>query len=263
MSSASAAPPASSWSWTGFYLGGNLGYSWGRSSDTLVLSDATTGAVLDSASSNAALNGFIGGGQIGYNWQHDTWVLGIEADLELSGERSNAGVVCPGGTGLPPLPQGFAGQCSAGQPGETITALPVTDQLGQSLDWFGTLRGRLGTTLISPTILPYVTGGLAFGGVHTTNVITGTNFSITGTPSVMSSVIDTHTNRTGWTIGGGVEDALSEHWIARLEYLYIDLGSVTGSVVTPIVTANGHFLAASFSSQVTDNILRAALSYKF
>jgi len=111
--------------------------------------------------------------------------------------------------------------------------------------------------------LPYLTGGLAVGEVHAIDTIGGTNFSITGTPSNVSSVIDTKTTKVGWTIGGGIEDALSAHWIGRIEYLYVDLGSVSGSVVTPIVAPSGNFLAGSFSSHVTDNILRVALSYKF
>jgi outer membrane immunogenic protein len=250
------------WNWTGFYIGGNLGYSWGRSDSTLSLSDAKTGAVLDSATSAVALDGVIGGGQIGYNWQNGRWVFGLEADLQASSERSNTSFLCPGGTGLPPLPAGFAGVCSSGQPGETITALPVTDSLSERLDWFGTVRGRIGH-MISPTVLPYLTGGLAFGEVHTADTISGTNFNIMGTPSAASSLISTNTVKVGWTIGGGFESVLSAHWTGKIEYLFIDLGSVSGSVVTPIIAPTGDFLAASYSSHITDNILRVGINYKF
>jgi outer membrane immunogenic protein len=263
VATASAAPPAPLWSWSGFYIGGNVGYSFGSSKDTLSLSDATTGALLDSASAKSPLDGFVGGGQIGYNWQRDSWVFGLEADYDLSGQKGSTALLCPGATDLPPFPAGFAGVCSAGQPGETIPALPVTDQLNQRLDWFGTVRARVGTTTLAPNFLPYLTGGLAYGEVHTTDLIAGTNFNIMGTPSAVSATINSDTTRLGWTIGGGVDHALSEHWIARVEYLYLDLGSVSGSTVTPIVTASGHFLAASFTSHVTDNIVRVGLSYKF
>ena len=57
--------------WTGFYLGANVGYGW-----------ADVG--VSGASSN--LTGVIGGGQIGYNWQTGPLVIGIEGDFQGSGE---------------------------------------------------------------------------------------------------------------------------------------------------------------------------------
>src|SRR5436190_1712899 len=85
------------YNWTGFYIGGNVGYSWGRDpvdlaatsstrnrvfrafglpAETLV-SDITTAGAPVSASSTANLDGWLGGGQIGYNWQVSTWVVGL------------------------------------------------------------------------------------------------------------------------------------------------------------------------------------------
>src|ERR1043166_790855 len=77
------APPAvvPLWTWTGFYAGVNVGYSWGRSDTTVTVTDATTGALLAVGSSRFDLTGPIGGGQIGYNWQTGNWVLGIETDI--------------------------------------------------------------------------------------------------------------------------------------------------------------------------------------
>jgi len=64
--------------WTGFYVGGNIGYSW-------VNGDASFGnpvfpsfLLLATFSGTERLDGLIGGGQIGYNWQADpAWVLGF------------------------------------------------------------------------------------------------------------------------------------------------------------------------------------------
>jgi outer membrane immunogenic protein len=61
--------------WTGFYVGANIGYGWGR--DT-------------AGGSSTNLNGVIGGGQIGYNWQMNQLVLGVETDFQGSGERATA-----------------------------------------------------------------------------------------------------------------------------------------------------------------------------
>src|SRR5438128_1112183 len=82
--------------WTGFYLGGNIGYSWGFSDSTLTFSDAASGAVLASTSSKFQLNGLIGGGQIGHNWQTGSWVLGLEADIQASAQKGDTSSVCPG-----------------------------------------------------------------------------------------------------------------------------------------------------------------------
>src|SRR5262245_43288978 len=106
-------PPAAVYSWTGWYVGGNVGYSWGDAHTdnagiaTSIASGATT---LPFAGSNTArLNGVIGGGQLGYNYQFaPQWVLGFEADIQASGERGSntfndplSGTICvaagPGG----------------------------------------------------------------------------------------------------------------------------------------------------------------------
>ena len=91
--------PAATYNWTGFYLGGNIGYSWGRSATTQTLNDATTGVALATASSTFDLDGVIGGGQIGYNVQIGNWVWGIEADLQASGQDGGKNFVCPGAPG--------------------------------------------------------------------------------------------------------------------------------------------------------------------
>ena len=69
--------------------------------------------------------------------------------------------------------------------------------------------------------------------------------------------------RVGWTVGAGVEGVVSGNWTAKLEYLYVDLGNVSGSFVTPIVAPSGDFVTASYTSHVTDNILRVGLNYRW
>src|SRR4051794_37803065 len=78
---ASAAPLNSAASWTGFYVGGNAGHSWGRSDTSMPFTDATSGATLNPINTTSKLNGLIGGVQAGYNWQTSNWVLGLEADI--------------------------------------------------------------------------------------------------------------------------------------------------------------------------------------
>ena len=144
-----------------------------------------------------------------------------------------------------------------------VPAFPVTNSLSEKLQWFGTVRGRVGPT-ITPTILAYVTGGLAYGGVSATDTVAGIN--IVGPQGVNGStlvpVAGTFSNtatRVGWTVGAGVEGVVNGNWTAKLEYLYLDLGSVSGSFVTPIVAPSGAFVTASYNSHITDNILKVGL----
>jgi outer membrane immunogenic protein len=240
------------YNWSGFYIGGNVGYSWGRSSTTSSFLDATSGAVLNSGRSSFNMDGVIGGGQAGYNWQNSNWVFGLEADIQGSDEKGSTSNTCPGNTTVftPPLGSStvaaVSSACSLGHAGDTnagnVNGQPVTSSLSQKIDWFGTFRGRIGPT-ITPTFLAYVTGGTIL------------------TP--VSSTFGNSSLRVGWTVGAGVEGVVSGNWTAKLEYLYIDLGNVSGSFVTPIVAPSGAFLSSSYSSHVTDNVVRVGVNYKF
>jgi outer membrane immunogenic protein len=270
-----APPPADPiWTWTGWYVGGNVGYSWGRDHGPITLSDPVAGTLF-SVAGNTHLDGVIGGGQIGYNWQIKNWVYGLEADIQASGQRGNTNLVCPGGTATALTgPAGLAilnGTCSLGHVGDTaagnVPAFPVTDSLSEKLDWFGTFRGRIGPT-VTPKTFAYLTGGLAYGHVNVADTVSGIN--IIGAQGVNGSTlvpvgagVSTGTIKAGWTIGAGIESVLWGNWTGKIEYLYIDLGTVSGSFATPIITPAGNNLIASYSSHVTDNILRVGLNYQF
>jgi outer membrane immunogenic protein len=266
---------AAVYDWTGFYVGGNIGYSWGSSASTLSLSDAASGTILNSASTKFDMDGVIGGGQIGYNWQKSDWVFGLEADIQGSGEKGSTNTSCAGGPTVfvDTTAAAVNGPCTLGHFGDTIAgnvgAFPVTNSLSEKIEWFGTVRGRIGPT-ITPTILAYVTGGLAYGEVRTTNTVSGTNITNPGGQGVDGGTVSTpvtasfgnSSTRLGWTVGAGVEGVVSGNWTAKIEYLYIDLGNVSGSFTTPIVAPSGAFLTSSYTSHITDNILRVGLNYK-
>jgi outer membrane immunogenic protein len=226
--------------WTGFYVGGNIGYSWGRSSDSSTLTN-TAGTVLFASTGTTNLNGAVGGGQIGYNWQIQNFVGGLEADIQGTNEKGTRNYLC--GTGV--CTPAFGG--IAALPGP---AVPVA--LNQKIDWFGTVRGRAGV-LATPTLLLYATGGLAYGEVDSNATIgaASTAFANTGATNF------------GWTAGAGIEGAIGGNWTARLEYLYVDLGKVNGSFLTTINAFGGGVLSANYSSHITDNIVRVGINYKF
>ena len=214
------------YNWTGFYIGLNAGYSWGRQDNDLV--NVVTGVTEFSNSDH--LNGFIGGGQIGYNWQVNQWVFGLEADFQGSGQKGDGTFFIAAVPGI----------VVAGTPASTFN---YTDKL----DWFGTVRGRIGYAMgATGNWLPYVTGGWAYG--H--GEISGTTTSL-GVATSFSGSQD----YSGWTVGGGVEWAFLNNWSAKVEYLYIDFGD--GPTVPVSATRD------IVSGKMTDNILRAGLNYKF
>ena len=222
---------AAVYDWTGYYIGTNVGYSWGRGStngNVTGTSSATTvgvgtvNTVLPTLplTGTADVNGFIGGAQLGYNWQREKWLLGLEGDIQFSNERG-AGDVC-------------TAACPAG----------YVFTRDYKLDWFGTARGRDGF-LPAERILLYATGGLAYG-----------HFSGSSWTLPMNFGTWTSTN-VGWTVGAGVESALGANWSVKLEYLYMDLGSVGGSSAT--VGLNKWV----FDTKFTDSLVRVGLNYKF
>lgn len=184
--------------WSGGYIGVSIGYGWGRSADTSSLGVPP----LFSDTVSSKMNGVIGGAQIGYNLQMQNWLVGLEADFQGTGQSSTHSFTCPAGV-CTVIPGAFAVL-----PGP---AIPVTQR--QQLDFFGTVRGRAGL-VVAPTVLFYATAGLAYGQVDSNSALVGSTRAQNYNP--------------GWTVGGGIEGAIGGGWTAKLEYLYLDLGTVSG-----------------------------------
>jgi outer membrane immunogenic protein len=253
-----APPPAPAYSWAGFYAGGNIGYSWGKASgdlnDPAIAFFSGLGSLPTSFSESLKPKGGIGGGQFGYNYRiNPTWVVGLEADLQASNEHaSNSQSASTNGVFIAPFITG-------------LTSSTVGTTFDARISWFGTARARAGV-LITPTTLLYGTGGLAFGGA-TVSGSGAANINLvaciprigcipTGSASG-AFAFSQSTTKTGWTLGGGVEGALTGNWTWKAEYLYLDLGTESGSV------ADNFGGIASWSAKVTDNIVRVGLNYKF
>lgn len=239
--------------WTGFYVGVNLGYGWGHNAMTGHQIGATniTGGPLELAGgawkNPANIGSFLGGGQIGYNYQiTPTIVLGLEADFQWLKMRSNS-------ASFPGYFSPFWGVNSIGI---------VAGQ--QSIDWYGTLRGRLGITPFAPNFMMYVTGGLAYGKTRSTySYLRSDNVP----PAWMSlggaTASDT---KLGWTAGVGVEWApLSMPNLSlKAEYLYTDLGSTTLTSVGPSITPGVSVFNISVNKHRHEwHTLRAGLNYRF
>jgi outer membrane immunogenic protein len=236
------APVEPPFSWTGFYAGGNLGAGIGHADNSATIDRFLTGLPLPgllngtNSASNAA-DSPIGGGQIGYNWQITNWLVGLEADIQASRQIGSSSITC----------------LACSDDGTNI----VTN-LNQSLDWFGTARGRVGF-LATPDLLFYATGGLAYGDVNVGGTATG-NFNLTTVVLPSSS-----STRVGWTAGAGIEAHLVGNWTTKFEYLYMDLGTVNGGPLplTGIIAPGRTEAGLSYSSHFTDNILRVGVNYHF
>ena len=239
--------------WTGGYAGLDGGYSWGRSSTNITFFNSATGLPIvpppgSITNSRFNLNGGVFGGQIGYNWQaNSNIVLGLETDLQWSGERGSANYLCAsvaiiGGVCMPGLTF-----LPAGATGTSLT-------LSEKIQWFGTFRARAGV-LATPGALLYVTGGAAYGEINENGVLTGFTPGGAATALAFSNSV----TKGGWTVGGGIEGRLgSPRWTGKIEYLYVDYGTVNSTAINTLAG-----VGANISSRVTDNVLRVGVNYHF
>jgi outer membrane immunogenic protein len=194
--------------WTGPYAGVEGGYGWGSA-------EQTDPSGFDSG--RYSTSGGLVGGTLGYNWELPNHiVLGGETDLswaDIGGDSHFNGC--------------GASYCTS------------------KLEMLGTARGRVGFSF--GRVMPFVTGGLAYGDIHGKEGLGYSDPYGSGT-----------TLHTGWTAGGGVEAALAPKWSAKAEYLYTDLGSGR--------TFTDHFSDGSTlpeNVRLKSNIFRVGLNYKF
>jgi outer membrane immunogenic protein len=199
------APMATTYNWTGIYVGGTAGYSKGHlksNNDTTI---------------NHEPDGILGGVHMGANWQWNWIVLGVEADLALTNID-----------------------------GEDNTSLGAFNvDVDSKMKYLGTVRGRLGVA-IDRTLL-YMTGGYAYSEIDGRIRVT-----LGGVPVVSGS---DQISLQGWTIGAGIEHAVTNNVIVRVEYLYVDFGTNTSTVNL------GFAFQDTFKWQ--SHIARAGLSWKF
>lgn len=199
--------------YSGFYAGGILGFG--------DLSSKVSGG---GGSIKGTDKGFTIGGTTGYNWQCDGGLLGIETDISYFNADNNWSASCCGG---------------------------LSESLDSEINWFGTLRARVGI-VGDQNFLIFGTGGLAYGGIdHSFNFQGGEIGSFSQSNS------DTE---IGWTAGGGIEYLLSEHWSFRADALYVDFGSEDHTYTS---TSCGEICTARLSWEDNFWVARAGLTYLF
>lgn len=217
------APPvlAPAFTWTGCYLGANIGAVIGA--DKLDRYTYATGAVLESYSSSKSA--VTVGGQFGCQVQWSWFVFGGEMDLAYSGLDENVG---------------------------SLVAVAGGYNINKQLDWFGT--GRLKAGIAFDRVLVYATGGVAYSKLTS-------NYADPLAPVALANVGAWSDNRIGYTVGGGIEYAITNNWSVKAEYLFLDFGSFNyriGPVATPLA-----FGATAVSIDATEHVARVGFNYSF
>jgi outer membrane immunogenic protein len=207
-------PPPPIFTWSGLYVGGQIGYAWGNDPINVAI------VGIPVASFNDNPKGVIGGAHLGYNLQIAQWVAGLEGTVD--------GTSVTGRTSAPVV------ALRSGVTGSTRSIVQ------------GSIRARLGVAF--DRVLIYGTGGAAFAGFQN-------NYSV-GFPSFLAEQ-DSKT-RTGWTVGGGLEYAVTNNWSIRAEYRYSDFGRSPDFPFSSITLGT-----LSATHHLTENQVQAGFSYKF
>lgn len=224
-------PAASAWRWTGFYGGVNGGYGVGNSSfkEFKYFDPAAppqvgelTHYISSFAPQKVSPQGALAGGQIGYNWQFDRAVVGVEGDAQWSGQKDTA----------------CAMSC--------FTAGGTVETLTQRFNWLATARARLGWA--ERGYLLYVTAGGAWAEIEETDVFAST--------AVHTSTF--RQTKGGWVAGGGIEAWLSGNWTGKIEYLHVDLGSMSHTF--PV--AEPGFTSMGSQSTIRNDVIRVGVNYR-
>jgi opacity protein-like surface antigen/outer membrane protease len=195
-----APPPAPAlWNWTGLYVGGQVGGLVGTSTFSNPYGSSVFGG-------DVTTPGFLSGLQIGYNWTvAPRWVVGLEADGDYL--VSNGTSTCM--------------QASGSIVGSNCKANPRA---------LAALTGRLGF-IPDPEgrTLVYGKGGAAWGNTDTFILpnnaglnaeFGGKRFALSGDDVIQGAPTNRSASAWGWTVGAGVERALTPAWSANLEYDY-------------------------------------------
>ena len=236
-----ASPPTdwSKYTWTGVYLGFQAGYAWGDNNLKIVGFDSSAGSPFN-ANLTDTQAGWIGGAHLGYNYQIDRWVVGVEGTIDTTSfSRTTT------------LPVPFGGSVETAQTKSDVQA---------------TIRGRLGFAWDRALI--YGAAGLAWERFDTLYGLYGNN---SGNPAINGGGYFLGSNeipntRVGWTVGGGVEYAVNDHWSVRGEYRYTNFGSFSNPGIDGGAFENYPGLLGSFlnaNRQLALNQVEVGFSYKF
>jgi len=180
--------------------------------------------VTGSGANSASARSWVGGAHAGYNWQSNSWVYGVETDLSATHLNSAMNTALTDGI--------------------------TTANTNADVDWYGTLRGRLGWT--QGPVLLYGSGGLAYGRVD-----------LNSSMSMPGLTLNTQTSsvKTGWVAGGGLDYLWLPNVIVGVQYQYVDLGSV--NLASSITVFGPTSLTQSANAHAKFQVVTAGISWLF
>lgn len=218
-------PSVAAPTWAGLYVGVHGGWAGGSGWDgDLVWKDQPA-----NVGYSLDADGWYGGIQAGANNQFGQVVVGIEADASF-GDVSDKG---------------------------SFSSNPSNEwKIRQDLERFGTVRGRLGY-VPADNMLAYVTFGMAWGQVEASHAVH--NIS----PPGVAAQTKVHETHIGWTIGGGLEWALTSNLSLRGEYLYVDLGKEDYYLVGRRTSDNSYYQNDAVPADLDFHTVRIGMNYKF
>jgi len=237
-------PPPPPFTWTGPYLGLQIGGAWGPGAfDFFGFNPGDRD--LFAVESSSAPSGVIGGAHVGYLYQFNSWgVVGIEGSVDGTSLRANADLVFPGFIGFVPKIVG----------NDILTAHATSDIQGS-------VRGKLGFAW--DRVLVYGTGGVAFGGFSSNLYLNG--ISVADNPFLIGNRFFSN-DRVGWTAGGGVQYAVTDNWWVFVEYRYTSFGGFNNPL-SNFFSPGGALLNTAFVnnsvSRFNENQVQAGFSYRF
>ena len=272
---------APAFTWTGFYVGGNVGAAWGGRDNCPLRNTLDHGVyTLDSdylPNCNGGNRvGVIGGVQAGYNWQFGGWLFGLEGDINWLGRNNDRGYDFSR-YGEPRMGHYESSNEDSDRPSRpphlTVTNHTYSWSGNGSANTLGTIRARFGFT--TDCALFFVTGGAAFRNGDNSATITDTETVITTgnrwgtnswTPDSQRTVTTTtytrtgNGNKVGWALGGGLEYALTENLSTKIEYLHAQFGNGGNGYSSGILDDCQTFFGDSKNSI---DIVRVGLNYRF
>jgi outer membrane immunogenic protein len=220
-------PPPAIYDWTGIYVGGNVGG--GLLSDSVGQNGTATTSTATNLSTSGSLHpaGVIGGGQIGANWEFAPWVVGIEGSWDASGIQGNT-LINVASTAIAPPP------------------VIAQERFTSNVNWIAAVTGRVGYA--ANDWLFYAKGGGAWMHVsYTEDLLTGASTNVPPGATAFTQVISD--NRSGFTVGVGIEFGLVENISGKIEYDFYDFGSKNYNFgITPVsVNSNIHTLTVGIN----------------
>ncbi|MCZ2158142.1 porin family protein [Bartonella sp. 220] len=205
-------------SWTGFYIGGQLGTFSSKTTLSYVEDDDTEKWIPVKKERLPKLSGFVGGIYAGSNVDIDNgFIIGVDTDVIWSDKKSTEDI---SSKDVEPSQKSRSGVAGTSRSTEHTDADSMTVQYTLKQKWAGATRARVG--FVIDRMMPYVAGGVVYTQLR--NVLAVPLNTTDRAVSLAALLHDEKKTMIGYTLGGGVDFAMTDNVIVRAEYRYSDYG---------------------------------------